>query len=314
RLLAKIGNRVGPDGIFGRFGCQFYDAHTQAEVRIDAELDNDPEHPHAGGIEFNGWGPRAFELLESLLEVLEKVCLGQPPQVTRSWDVVQVSSPRADEPPLHAVQPAPPPDAKPKVYLSYAWGNNDPHDELGQRRLKVANQIIDQVPGWGYDLRYDKQQTRPGDRISEFMNEISHGDHRVIVVLSAKYLKSIYCMTELMTIYDHSRRDDHEFLRRVRPVVLPDAKIGNTLDRAIYVDFWLEQVQRYEARIEKPGGYKSLGVSGKEELDAMNRWVFDLADRLKSISDVIAPHVKLRELEEAMLQDLKVLLEREPLA
>ena len=43
---------------------------------------------------------------------------------------------------------------------------------------------------------YDKNELRPSHLISTFMKTLGHAD-LVIVVLSAKYLRSPYCMTEL---------------------------------------------------------------------------------------------------------------------
>jgi len=40
----------------------------------------------------------------------------------------------------------------------------------------------------------------------------------VIVVLSAKYLHSPYCMTELYSIYQRAVGEKEEFLRRIIPL------------------------------------------------------------------------------------------------
>jgi internalin A len=52
---------------------------------------------------------------------------------------------------------------------------------------------------------------RSGDLISGFMKRIGRAD-RVIVVLSDKYLRSPYCMTELHIIYRRSNEEKEEFL------------------------------------------------------------------------------------------------------
>jgi internalin A len=49
----------------------------------------------------------------------------------------------------------------------------------------------------------------------------------VIVVLSEKYLRSPYCMTELYSVYQNARQERQEFLNRIIPLVLKDANIGN---------------------------------------------------------------------------------------
>jgi hypothetical protein len=73
---------------------------------------------------------------------------------------------------------------------------------------------------------------RPGDLISGFMKRIGLADH-VIVVLSDKYLRSPYCMTELHTIYQRSVGEKEDFLRRIIPLRLADARFGTWRDRLV---------------------------------------------------------------------------------
>lgn len=65
---------------------------------------------------------------------------------------------------------------------------------------------------------------RPGDLISGFMKRIGLADH-VIVVLSDKYLRSPYCMTELHYIYQRSFGEKEDFLYRIFPLRLTDAQL-----------------------------------------------------------------------------------------
>jgi TIR domain len=70
--------------------------------------------------------------------------------------------------------------------------------------------------------------------ISGFMKRIGLADH-VIVVLSDKYLRSPYCMTELHSIYQRSVGEKEDFLRRIIPLVLDDARFGTWRDRLVYL-------------------------------------------------------------------------------
>jgi hypothetical protein len=67
--------------------------------------------------------------------------------------------------------------------------------------------------------------------------QLTHGD-LIIVVLSAKYLRSPYCVTELYDIYERSLREKEDFLRRIIPIVLDDAEIGTWRDRVTYAKHW----------------------------------------------------------------------------
>jgi internalin A len=60
----------------------------------------------------------------------------------------------------------------------------------------------------------------------------------LIVVLSDKYLRSPYCMTELHYIYQRSVGEKEDFLRRIIPLVLADARFGTPEERVKYAKHW----------------------------------------------------------------------------
>ena len=79
------------------------------------------------------------------------------------------------------------------VYVSYAWGGeSDALVDSFARRLPPQFQLI-----------RDKTAMRAGDWISTFMRDIGRAE-RVLVVVSEKYLKSVYCMRELLHLYNAS--------------------------------------------------------------------------------------------------------------
>jgi internalin A len=90
----------------------------------------------------------------------------------------------------------------------------------------------------------DKTALRYGDLISTFMKTLGQADW-VIVVLSAKYLHSHYCMTELYDIYQNARQKSQEFLNRIIPLVLADARIGTWRDRVAYAEYWETEFRGY---------------------------------------------------------------------
>jgi internalin A len=81
-----------------------------------------------------------------------------------------------------------------------------------------------------------------GDRISEFMRQLVSSE-RVFVILSEKYLHSIYRMSELHEIW---RRcvDDRTFIGRVRVLTLPDANIGDMFKQLEIVHWWQERQRK----------------------------------------------------------------------
>ncbi len=71
----------------------------------------------------------------------------------------------------------------------------------------------------------DKTTFTYGDPICTFMKTLGQSN-LVIMVLNAKYLHSTYCITELHALYQNAKQERQEFLNRIIPLVLKDARIG----------------------------------------------------------------------------------------
>jgi hypothetical protein len=137
------------------------------------------------------------------------------------------------------------PTTTPRVYVSHAWGD----DTLeGQRRGLLVDQLCEALKAGGIDFRIDREQVKPGDRISAFMNAIASGEV-VIIILSRKYLESEYCMYELNGIWKQASQDDERFLQRVIPLTLPDAKLKGTEDLFTISQYWNQRWQKLKELI-----------------------------------------------------------------
>jgi hypothetical protein len=101
-----------------------------------------------------------------------------------------------------------------------------------------------------WNLIRDKGALDYGDQISDFMKTLGQA-RLVIVVLSNKYLRSPYCMTELYALYQNARQERQEFLNRIIPL----ANIGNWLGRATYAERW--DLPRPNPRSQTPGAHRS---------------------------------------------------------
>src|SRR5262249_9624134 len=120
--------------------------------------------------------------------------------------------------PFAAITPAKVPlgeGQNPPVYVSYAW--EDESEELLERleaRLPADIQWI-----------RDKSHMRPGHWISRFMQEIGRAEC-VVVVISEKYLRSAYCMRELLYLYRRGMGDRDDFHKRVVAVIVGDVPLS----------------------------------------------------------------------------------------
>jgi internalin A len=119
--------------------------------------------------------------------------------------------------------------------VSYAWGDDSP--EQARQRIEVVERLCQRLTQEGWNVLRDNGVMRPGELISGFVKRTGRAD-RVIVVLSDKYLQSTYCMTELHSIYQRSLEEKEDFLRRIIPLALADARFGTWRDRAKHAKYW----------------------------------------------------------------------------
>jgi internalin A len=171
--------------------------------------------------------------------------------------------------------------ARREIFVSYAWGDDSTED--ARKRGHVVDELRKTLENDGYDIVRDTGAMRPGDLISGFMQRIGRADH-VIVVLSEKYLRSTYCMTELHFIYQRSLGEKDEFLRRIIPLVLADARIATWRDRVAYTEYWKAEFKAMEKRLP------TLGAESRELYNKTRDWYFRIDDILGFISDKLAPH------------------------
>jgi internalin A len=129
-----------------------------------------------------------------------------------------------------------------------------------------------------------------GDRISTFMDRIGKGavNGRICIVLSEKYLKSVYCMHELFDVWRHCREDGAMFIERTRVFVLPSAKISTPRERAQYVTHWQAHFKELDALVKEHGQF-ALSDDDNAEFRLMSRFVSETANVLKLVQDTLRP-------------------------
>ena len=113
--------------------------------------------------------------------------------------------------------------------------------------------------------------------ISTFMQRIGRGK-LVIVVISDKYLKSSYCMYELLEVYNQGG-----FYERIFPIVLPDAKLYDLPDRLRYIKHWRDQKKEIEELITGIGIDAFSADAAFQEYDLYYRSVFNNVDKLTKL-------------------------------
>ena len=229
--LSTLGEHTKDAAIYWKYGCWFYEQTTRSQVLILSNWEDSASEAGPGIIRFRAWGENAENLLNPLLDALQRLPVGQPPEIQRIHNASAVISSFATVEPRIArldkldfpANPELPRKGTPEIFVSYAWGDNSSVD--ARKRTEVVNRLCETLAKEGWQIIRDKNAMRSGDLISGFIKMIGQADHN-IVVLSDKYLRSPYCMTELYSIYQRSVGEKEDFLRRIVPSVLTDARFG----------------------------------------------------------------------------------------
>ena len=309
-FLSRLGQQAGDAALYWKYGCWFFEKTTDSQALIRSEVD--PKSGH-GTVTLRAVGGRPRELLENVLKELLSLPIGQPPEVSRSWeefsetellgnvrtrkprrrmtatdidDALTHSPERAENDGLQSLdvsdRPNLPASNKPAIYVSYAWG--DDQSDAGRKRETAVAGLEAMLKSDGYEVLKDDRTLRPGDWISTFTKAIGRGDH-VLVILSEKYLLSPYCMTELFKIYERSMGDKKDFLDRVIPVNVGDT--GKFDDWQIvlkYVEHWKSNFTGMEPHL------KDLGRSQFDRYKLIKQWHGEIGDMLGFIADELHPH------------------------
>ena len=134
----------------------------------------------------------------------------------------------------------------PTIYFSYAWGDEN---ETGESHEKVVDEIYESLKEAGYTLKRDKMDINYRQLISEFMNKIGKGEI-ILVAISEKYLKSPYCMFELLEIDRISQQDKYKFADRIYPVWVESLPINEIKFRRSLYDFWKGKFKEFNEYVQ----------------------------------------------------------------
>jgi internalin A len=311
--LSKLGEQTKDAAIYWKYGCWFYEQETHSQVLIESKWDDTMSEAGAGSITVRAWGENAVSLIDPLLDPLRKLPVGQAPKIEQtkrirvrgfissfgfvvsrlvqnllSDDAASSShgtAYKAENAGLRQLQitarPELPPKNIPEIFVSYAWGDDSSED--ARQRTEVVDRLCKALDKDGWKIIRDKTDMRSGDLISGFMKRIGLADN-VIVVLSDKYLRSPYCMTELHSIYQRSVGEKEDFLRRIIPLVLADAQISAWRDRVAYAEHWEAEFKAMEEK------FRHLAESDFRLYKAMQEWHNRIGDMLAYVNDVLSPH------------------------
>lgn len=142
------------------------------------------------------------------------------------------------------------------IYFSYAWGDKN---EGGESREKIVDDLYTSLINDGYNVVRDKVSLGYRGLISDFIKDIGRGAC-IVVVISDKYLRSPYCMYELLEIYRKSGSEISQMKENIFPIVLGDAKIYGPVELLEYVNHWKKKKAVLDEKIREVGLDNAGGV------------------------------------------------------
>jgi internalin A len=296
--LSKLGQHAKDAAIYWKYGCWFYEQKTCSQVLIESQWEDAASEAGAGEIRFRAWGENSESLIDLVLDPLQKMRVGQAPEIKRIHNAkvsINAGSGVSSKPRVEAgagdmeipSKPELPPKNIPEIFVSYAWGDDSSDD--AHQRTEIVDRLCETLGQHGWNILRDSNVLRPGELISGFMKRIGLADH-VIVVLSDKYLRSPYCMTELHYIYQRSVGEKEDFLRRIIPLALEDARFGSRRDRLVYAEHWKQEFQSLNEDLRDEDRRLLLGREDFADFKAMQQWYPQVSDMLRYMNDVLHPH------------------------
>lgn len=168
-----------------------------------------------------------------------------------------------------------------EIFFSYAHGDEK---ETGESREKMIHEIYNSLLNDGYHVVRDKYDLGYTGQITKFMNRIGEG-HLVIVGISDKYLKSEYCMYELLEIFRNSKGQEEDFTKRIIPLRVEDNLSLKTPEgKQVYIDHWNKRIDEAEASVKN--NPDSIGPKRIEWLKRYREIKNELDDMLELFSDI----------------------------
>jgi internalin A len=315
-LMSRIGQQAGDLAEYWKYGLWFKDGKRDTQLLLQLEDTRTDDAPGAGALELKAQGRDPLGLLREIRQAILWQRMGEGPEelltlegttVARSALVTGIDGRVLDlqKKPVPAAafaaffegrehastearvdinpQPLNASEKPREIFISYAWGDETPEGEI---RAKAIEGLYTALEKDDFQPVRDRDRIRPGELISAFIRQITRAD-LVVAVISDKYLRSSYCMSEIHGLWQKSQEDAGLMAERLVPVVLPEVQITGPRDRAPYVRYWREQKKELEELLGELG--PDLDPETFRELRLIRSFSQDVDGILRFVQDVLMP-------------------------
>lgn len=322
-LMSEIGQEAGDLAEYWKYGLWLKDGRRDSQLLVQFEATSTDAAPGAGALELKAQGRDPVGLLREIRKAVLQRRIGEKPEelltldgitIARSALAIVIDGRVLDiqkEPVSAAVfsaffegrehHPAETSvtgdasriDIKPEpltagekpreVFISYAWGDDTPE---GKNREQVVEALYTALAEDGFRPIRDRDQMRAGDRISVFIRQLTRAD-LVVAVISDKYLRSPYCMHEIYKLWQKCQGDSDDLSKILVPIVLPEVKVGDLVERAPYLKHWTGRAKLLDALSRDPD--INPGNESFKEVRLVREFAHHVDDILVFLQDVLMP-------------------------
>jgi internalin A len=317
-LMSRIGRQAEDLAEYWKYGFWLKDGKRDTQILVQFEDTSTDEAPGAGALELKTQGRDPLGLLSEIRKSILQRSIGEEPEerltlggttVDRSAIATLIDGRALDiqgkpvsasafaaffedreHHPAEAdakidIQPQAltPSEKLRELFISYAWGDDTPE---GKTRAEVVDALYEALEKDGFKPVRDRNEMRPGDRISAFIRRLTRAD-LVVAVISDKYLRSSYCMHEIYKLWQKSQTDADGMIERLVPIVLPEVKIEGLAERAPYVRYWKAHLEELRELHRELG--EDLDPETLRELRLVRGFAQDVDGILRFLQDVLMP-------------------------
>lgn len=161
--------------------------------------------------------------------------------------------------------------AKHTIFLSYSWADRNVADDIDRK--------FDNMP---LSIMRDVRDLGDFERIKDYMKKIRENDY-VVMIISEQYLKSKYCMYEILEMFK-----EINYCNRILPLIVPNANIFSPQTRADYIRFWKTEYTSLKKTIDEIDDTVAT-IALADDLKMYNNIYRDIDEIIAVIVDMKCP-------------------------